>query len=447
EYTKSGVTSTEGAVNAGEYDVIARFVVDERNYYPVDLVKEASVTVNKATIIANFPVNTSVSYNADDPVTYYPSLEEGSFLPYGVTCNISITKDGEPFEYCREPGAYKVTYDFDIDLENVNPFYDLVTNFRIYNIAVRGVITFEGYTHTYTKSYLNKDDQYTVTAQNVPDGVKVRYEYRKNGNTIGKAYWSKSEGIYKTEGTPWATHVGVYRVQAYYEPENPADCLDLTYSNTVTLEITPAPITVKHYEGESSDGTQIGAGQFYYDPETKTIEMVRGLLKFSDNYYPVKDIKVWYKPTSTANPVYLTFGANGDGFDNDEGYTYNFEVTYYYAPDDPVAVNDIAPKPSTGTFTYAQINKKKVIHAYEYMTFENESVSFDGQVHTIEVQNVPDGVMVTYVYKNADNQVVGNTGVSETGTYTVAAYFSVIDSDGYVVDVQRKQATLTITGE
>jgi len=89
-----------------------------------------------------------------------------------------------------------------------------------------------------------------------------------------------------------------------------------------------------------------------------------------------------------------------------------------------------ATKPTkTYTITRANIDMSEV-------EFENKTVTYDGNAHSILATNLPEGVSVNYSYTG------GGSGKTEVGPYTVTAIFSVNDSHNYNVPAPRTAALL-----
>lgn len=87
---------------------------------------------------------------------------------------------------------------------------------------------------------------------------------------------------------------------------------------------------------------------------------------------------------------------------------------------------DTATLSATLTITKASYDMSKVV-------FADKSVAYDGNAHSLEATNLPDGVTVTYIGNNQTN----------VGTYTVLAVFSG-DSANYN-PIANMTATLTVT--
>ena len=93
---------------------------------------------------------------------------------------------------------------------------------------------------------------------------------------------------------------------------------------------------------------------------------------------------------------------------------------------DSANYNSIANMTATLTINKATYDMSKVV-------FADKSVAYDGNAHSLEATNLPDGVTVTYIGNNQTN----------VGTYTVLAVFSG-DSANYN-PIANMTATLTVT--
>lgn len=98
----------------------------------------------------------------------------------------------------------------------------------------------------------------------------------------------------------------------------------------------------------------------------------------------------------------------------------------------PVTATVSAPNFDTVTLS-ATLTINKASYDMSQVVFDNKSVAYDGNAHSLEATNLPDGVTVTYIGNNQTN----------VGTYTVLAVFSG-DSANYN-PIVNMTATLTIT--
>ncbi len=98
----------------------------------------------------------------------------------------------------------------------------------------------------------------------------------------------------------------------------------------------------------------------------------------------------------------------------------------------PVTATISAPNFDTVTLS-ATLTINKASYDMSQVVFTDKSVAYDGNAHSLEATNLPDGVTVTYIGNNQTN----------VGTYTVLAVFSG-DSANYN-PIANMTATLTIT--
>lgn len=411
EYKLNNETvATEGVENAGEYQVVAHFVVDETNYFKIDDMQVA-LTINKATVNATLLDKKW----KDDGEPYYPGLEDGYFIPYGVSYEIVTTKGGVQVDYCEGPGVYTVEAHFTIDEDNVNPQEDLFATIRIYNIVLDGVVKFED-----KEDYFDTMNE-RINAKNVPSSVNVTYEYFKGDEFISN---------------DCVKYAGEYTVIAHFTPKNSGNTLDIDEMRA-TLTITHLTYDIKRQVLKRD----VEPTDFWYNPETKSINF-----KLPSTFFVVKRIYIndsndWHE---------IMFGPMSEGFSNDNGQAYHYIVEFDYITDDPDfrASADVGLK--SGYFTYAQITKGNLKKISNFIYMKDQTVTYDGEIHTNEYVEVPnrvwdrDGVTVTYEYLDSNKQVVSTTGVSAVGTYTVVAHIVATDPTA-TLEVDEMRARLTIT--
>lgn len=98
----------------------------------------------------------------------------------------------------------------------------------------------------------------------------------------------------------------------------------------------------------------------------------------------------------------------------------------------PVTATVSAPNFDTVTLS-ATLTINKASYDMSQVVFADKSVAYDGNAHSLEATNLPDGVTVTYIGNNQTN----------VGTYTVLAVFS---GDGANYNpIANMTATLTVT--
>ena len=112
--------------------------------------------------------------------------------------------------------------------------------------------------------------------------------------------------------------------------------------------------------------------------------------------------------------------------------TYSPSNTYTNAGVYTVTATVSAPNFDTATLS-ATLTINKASYDMSQVVFADKSVAYDGNAHSLEATNLPDGVTVTYIGNNQTN----------VGTYTVMAVFSG-DSANYN-PIANMTATLTVT--
>ncbi len=110
---------------------------------------------------------------------------------------------------------------------------------------------------------------------------------------------------------------------------------------------------------------------------------------------------------------------------------------------------DIANNPRVFDF----VNNRNIdMGAYEYQcipvdysaaTLENQVLTYDGNPHSITVQNLPNGVAATYEITDSANQTTSGNTATNAGVYTITATVTPLVSGGDCEQVV-KMATLTI---
>ena len=112
--------------------------------------------------------------------------------------------------------------------------------------------------------------------------------------------------------------------------------------------------------------------------------------------------------------------------------TYSPSNTFTNAGAYTVTATVSAPNFDTATLS-ATLTINKASYDMSKVVFADKSVAYDGNAHSLEATNLPDGVTVTYIGNNQTN----------VGTYTVLAVFSG-DSANYN-PIANMTATLTVT--
>lgn len=279
-----------------------------------------------------------------------------------------------------------------------------------------GVVTFEDKEIGFDT--MNK----RIRVQNMPVGVEVTYEYFKGDELISN---------------DCAKYAGEYTVIAHFAPTNSGDTLD--------VDEMRATLTITHLTYDISKQVlkrAVEPTDFWYNPETKSIDF-----RLPSTFFVVKRIHIMY-----SNGGEVMFGPMSEGFSNDNGQTYLYIVYFDFITDDEDfrASADVGLK--SGSFTYEQITKGNLKGISDFIYMKDKTVTYDGEIHTIEYEEVPnrvwdrDSVTVTYEYLDSNNQVVSTTGVSAVGTYTVVAHIAAIDPTA-TLEVDEMRARLKIEAE
>lgn len=323
----------------------------------------------------------------------------------GVTAEYLYVGDG--YSDSAAPvnaGEYTVTVSFTHD----NPNYNAVTATLTATLTIEQAdypdadkITFADATKTY-------GGQHSIVAENVPSGVKVVYVYDGNEQETPFVFSDLSESGYEVE----AKFVFVDAADAVNYKAIPSKTAKLIITNK-TLYLKD-DLTVSG-NGVTVDGNQLSAT---YNGEEFTLSAVGKVkdkdgaevtsrytteLKATENGAEVSEIKDagTYEIT-----VAYTMPAEGAYID----YEQSFEIKY--------------------TLT---VGKADFVPEDNGIVFNNKSVSYDGQAHSIELEGeLPEWITVSY----------DGNGQTEAGTYTITAKFSHSNPNyNAVADVT---ATLTI---
>ncbi len=406
-----GDEKVESAINAGEYTVNAIITRDDTHRVLYDLT--ANLTIEKATVVATL-TDKKVKYDG----VYVPDFDEGYFIPAGVTYEFVATKDGSTVTACDRPGLYTIDVRFSIDEKNVNAHADLSATVLLYNIALEGVIAVND------MELVFDNETHSQTVSDLPSGVTATCEYYLGDELVS---------------TTGVKYVGEYTVITRFTPNDDFNVADVDEIQS-SITITKAYYSVQDIE--LTIHLSLSVFNFWYDPIGKTIDYA-----LETDLFAVKNI------TITKDGVPLTFGADGEGFTNDNGEYYGYVLEFEVFSDDEKIKDCYEIQPKTGTFSYKyhQVTIGRLIKMYRVVTMEDKTVVYDGKKHTIELQRISqedldESVTVTYEYRDKDWRIVSTDGVSEPGTYTVIARFTTSDENAGF-DTKSRTATLTITEE
>ena len=384
-------------INAGEYVVKAKFTGNE-NYNLIED-KTATLIINKATYdMSNISLDEkTVTYNGQEH-----SISIVGKLPQGVTVEYENNNK-------TDAGEYTVTAKFIGDTENYNLIENktakLTINKATYDMSQ---VVFEDKTVVYN------GQKHSITATNFAEGITATYENNeqtdvgtytvtvkfagnKNYNTIENktATLTINKATYDMSNVNFSDKTVTYNGQAQsILATNLPLGVTATYENNEKTDVGEYTVTVsftgdsKNYnaiEGKTAKLTIIKASvsgisfsgkSFTYDSTKKNLAIAGEL---------PEGVSVIYKNNEKTNAGTYTVTAS---FTVDENYE---EI-----PD------------MTATLT---INK--ATYDMSAVDFSGKTVTYNGNVHSLEVVNLPDGVTVEY----EDN------GQINAGRYIVTANF------------------------
>ena len=404
-------------INAGEYEITATFKGDSANYEPIAS-QTATLTINKATYDMSGVrfENTEATY---DGQTHFVTA---TGLPSGVS--VDWENNGKV-----NADTYTVTAKFTGDSTNYNAIPNQTATLTIHKATITG-ITFTGAEYTYdgkvkslaivgtlpngvTVSYTGNNQtnagEYTVTA--IFTGDSQNYNAIQNMTatlTIKKATYDMSGVLFKDKSVN-------YNGQAHsIEATNLPNGVSVRYDGNGKTQAGEYTITA-HFTGDSQNynaipnmmatlkisasdltGISFHDGEFTYDGTKKSI-FITGTLP--------DGVKVSYENNGQVNVDSYTVKAmftctNGN-------YTNLPELT-------------------------ATLTIKKATYDMSGVLFKDKSVNYNGQAHSIEATNLPNGVSVRY----------DGNGKTQAGEYTVTAIFTG-DSRNYN-EIPNMTATLKI---
>lgn len=313
-------------------------------------------------------------------------------------------------------------------------------------------------THTLTATYEGVSAQFTVTLKNhtfegvVFNDITTTYDgTAKNLSVSGLPTGAKVS--YDKETT--YTNVGEYIVKAtiskeYYEP------LELT----ATLKINKAVYDMSNVEFENKTVTYNGGSHFVTainipngvnvsytnngQINAGTYEIVASFMGDHNNYETIAD-KTAILTIQKATITGVSFPSNEFVYDGTEkclaitgtlpsiikvSYENNGKITAgEYTVTAKFTTNE---NYNTIPDMTATLKINKATYDMSEVLFEDKTVDYNGETHTIEATNVPNGVAVSYI----------NNGQTNAGTYTITARFTV-NAINYNV-IPDMTATLTI---
>ncbi|MBQ7913762.1 MAG: InlB B-repeat-containing protein, partial [Clostridia bacterium] len=414
--------------NAGEYTVTATFTTNA-NYNDLSDM-QATLKINKATYDMSGVVfkDKSVNYTGE---AY--SLEATN-LPSGVS--VSYVGNNQ-----TQAGNYTVTAKFTGDGVNYNAIPDMTAKLVINASDLTGISFADG---EFTYDGQPKSIYITGT---LPEGVEVEYT---NNEKINADSYTVTATFTCTNGNytnlPELTATLIIKKATYDMSGVVFKDKSVNYTGEVySLEATNLPngVTVDY---ENNNQTQ--AGEY-----TVTAKFTGD----SDNYNAIPDMTA--KLTISASDL------TGISF-NDGEFTYDGTAKSIYITGelpDGVTVSytnngkiNADSYTVTATFTCtngnytnlpeltATLTIKKAVYDMSAVVFADKTVTYDGQAHSIEATNLPDGVTAQYTGNNQIN----------AGKYTITATFTgdsqnyeLIASQTATLIIEKRELTLAFGGE
>ncbi len=309
-------------------------------------------------------------------------LEITGGLPDGVTAEYNYACAANGYNSSEKPvdaGEYTVTVSF----THGNPNYGAITDVKTATLTINKVDYPDADKIIFADKTVTLGGDYTMEAQNVPDGVTVTYE----GNDVSE--------------------LGSYTVTAKFTHSNP------NY-NEIADKTATLTVTDKKLYDKSGLGITVNGGEelsVAYTGEAIAIETT-GTVKDADGnevsgITAVVTIKLGEDEVSEireAGVYTVTVTYTGTDSEYESGFELKYTVTV------------------RGDYDLSGI------------TFENVTLEYDKEKHSIEITGeLPEGVTVTYE---------GNE-VSEIGEYTITAKFTHANPDYNAIPDMT--ATLTIT--
>ena len=483
----NGVTAQytgNNQINADEYTITATFTGDSANYEPI-ADKTATLTINKASVSKPAQDSTSFVYNGNEQ-TYL--LAENSL--YTISGNkqtnagnhiVTVSlKDKNNYQWSDET-ATDLSYSFDIakatydmsavvfadktvtyngeihsvivtnipngvsvDYENNNKM-----NADTYTVIAKFTDTTGNYenpenktaTLTINKATYNMDgvvfadktvtyngNAYSIEAQNVPSGLSV--SYTGNDKTNVDAYtvtatFTDTTGNYENPENMTATLVinkaiitGITftdktvtydtKTHALAIDGNLPACVKVTYTNNDKVNANTYTVTASF---EDTSGNYIVPN----DMSAKLIIQKATVLgiTFDDKTFTYNGTKRNLAISGTL-PEEVTVSYVNNGKTN--ANTYNVTATFACETE-----NYVVPEDMTAVLTI-----KKAVYDMSTVTFENKTVTYDGNVHSLAVSdNLPDGVTVTY--ENNDKITANQYVVTAVFTGDLINYYAIDD--------------------
>ena len=422
-----GVTVTyEGneQINAGTYEVIAKFNGDYDNYNTIKDMS-AALIINKAAYDMS-----NVGF-AGKTVTFDKlahSITITGELPEGVT--VDYEHNGQTYV-----GTYEIIANFTGDTTNYEVIHNMTAILNITKATYdMSLVTFNGDTVTY-----DGEAHSLAISGTLPEGVTVSYE--NNGKTNYGVYTvtAKFSGDADNyELIDDKTAVLTISKNAYDMSKVSFTGATITYDGNVhSLEITgelPAGVTVSY---ENNDKTNAGNYTVIakFSGDSTNYELIpdnEAVLVIKKATYDMSGIE-FNGSTITYDGEAHSLAITGElptgvtvSYENNGKTNYGvYTVTANFSGD---AVNHELIDDMTAT-----LRIDKADYDMSHVTFNGDTVTYDGEAHSLAISGtLPEGVTVTYE----------NNGKTDANTYVVTAKFS--SNNINYNEIEDMTATLTI---
>jgi hypothetical protein len=433
------VTYTNNAQkNAGAYEVVAHFEDTTGNYtVPADM--KATLTINKKAIEGITLADATKTYNGQAF-----TLGIAGTLPEGV----NVTYSGQ--DHAVNTGAYPVVAHFVDTTGNYIVPADLNATLTI--VASSSEFTgvkFEGATYTYDGT----EHALAISGITLPAGVSVTYTANKAtaaGVYNAVAHFVDSTGNYTV---PDDLKAVLTINKATYDMSGVSfNDVDVVYDGTEQkVEITgtlPAGVTVAYTSNKRTTAGSIAATAVFsgdYANYNKIDDMTATLVVEKASYdmsgvavhasYTYDGVSKYIEVTGLPSGVSVAYSVNNAQVN---AGTYAITITFTYDTANYKLINNetLVNLGFSSDKLVTNLTIAKAVIDMSAVTFENATVTYDGDSHSIEVGNLPSLVTVSY----------SNNGKANAGTYTVTATLK-YDSKNYTLSdnfADTLTATLTI---